>query len=163
MDTIKSIAVTSGARGEIAYAVNGSSNIKVVDEVNYFADAAGITLLDAKYAPLLSGPCLPAGWTINGITGFTTAAAVCSALAELISSAKTGIGTGEYTAVLSNDDDLPIYGWIRPMTLAGDIKYTTEKGEIRTNAFDLKETSLVRVSRIWETGTTAGMGIVVIY
>ena len=74
-----------------------------------------------------------------------------------------GIVLGEYDAVLSDTVDLVHPGWIRPMLLAGNIKYTTVKGEIRTNAFDLKECSLVQVARVWLTGTTAGMGIVVYY
>lgn len=74
-----------------------------------------------------------------------------------------GVCLGEYDAVLSNTVDLTKPGWIRPMLLAGTIKYTTVKGEVRSNAFDLKETSLVQVSRVWLTGTTAGMGIVVYY
>ena len=76
---------------------------------------------------------------------------------------QTGIALGEYDAVLSDTVDLVRPGWIRPMTLAGNIKYTTVKGEVRTAAFDLKECSLVQVARVWLTGTTAGMGIVVYY
>lgn len=74
-----------------------------------------------------------------------------------------GIALGEYDAVLSDTVDLVNPGWIRPMLLPGTIKYTTVKGEVRTAAFDQKETSLVQVSRVWLTGTTAGMGIVVYY
>lgn len=164
MDAVKTITITSGPQGAIGYSVNGSSNVKFVEAINYFADSESVTLLDSKYEPLLSDSCLPEGWTINGVTGFTTSAEVVSALAALSSSSKTGVATGEYTAVLSDTEDLPIYGWIRPMLLAGNIKYVTEKGEVRgPYAFDLKEASLVRVRRVWLTGTTADMGIVVIY
>lgn len=72
-----------------------------------------------------------------------------------------GIATREEDAVLSDTVDLDSYGWIQPTLLAGTIKYTTVAGNVRTKAFDLKEVSLVKVRRIWLTGTTANMGIVV--
>ena len=74
-----------------------------------------------------------------------------------------GVVLGEYDAVLSDTVDLVQPGWIRPMLLAGTIKYTTVKGEVRTAAFDQKETSLVQVSRVWLTGTDVNLGIVVYY
>jgi len=76
---------------------------------------------------------------------------------------QSGVILGEYDAVLSDTVDLAHPGWIRPMLLAGTIKYTTVKGEVRTAAFDQKECSFVQVARVWLTGTTAGMGIVVYY
>lgn len=76
---------------------------------------------------------------------------------------KVGVARGEEDAVLSDSVDLANPGWIQPTLLAGTIKYTTEKGNVRTRAFDLKETSLVKVKRVWSTGTTANMGIVVYF
>lgn len=73
------------------------------------------------------------------------------------------IANGEYTATLSDTVDLANPGWIQPILLAGTIKYVTVNGEVRTKAFDLNETSLVRVKQVWLTGTTADMGIVVYY
>lgn len=73
------------------------------------------------------------------------------------------IVNGEEDAVLSNTVELAHFGWIRPTLLAGTIKYVTANGEVRTKAFDLNETSLVRVRQVWLTGTTADMGIVVYY
>lgn len=74
-----------------------------------------------------------------------------------------GIPNGEEDAVLSNTVDLAHPGFIRPLLLEGTIKYVTVNGETRTDAFDKKETSQVRVKRIWLDGTTADMGIVVYY
>lgn len=74
---------------------------------------------------------------------------------------KDGIARDEQDAVLSDEDDLENLGWIQPTLLAGTIKYTTEKGNVRIRQFDLKETSLVKVRRVWLTGTTVGMGIIV--
>jgi len=164
MDTIKAVVITLGAKGGVGYSLNGSAVVKYVDALHYAADGNKIFLMDGAFNSLLSGGCAPEGWTVAGITGFTTVAEVCAALHAVVDYGTLGIGAGEYTAVLSNDDDLPTPGWIRPMLLAGDIKYTTERGEVRgPYAFDLKETSLVRVKRVWLTGTTADMGIVVIY
>lgn len=73
----------------------------------------------------------------------------------------SGIAIREEDAELSDTVDLDSYGWIQPTLLAGTIKYTTVAGNVRTKAFDLKEVSLVKVRRIWLTGTTANMGIVV--
>jgi len=73
----------------------------------------------------------------------------------------SGIAIREEDAELSDTIDLDSYGWIQPTLLAGTIKYTTVAGNVRTKAFDLKEVSLVKVRRIWLTGTTANMGIVV--
>ena len=163
METIQAIAITIGPKGGVGYSVNGSAVVKFTDSIHYTADAQRVYLTDGAFNPILSGGCLPAGWTIDGVSGFTTVEQVCSALSAVIRSVSLGIGTGEYTAALSDTEDLPTPGWIRPMLLAGTIKYTTERGEVRTNPFDLKETSLVRVKRVWSTGTTADMGIVVIY
>jgi len=74
-----------------------------------------------------------------------------------------GVAGGEYNAILSDTVDLTHVGWIQPTLLAGTIKYTTEYGEVMTRDFDLKEVSLFRVKRVWSTGTTPAMGIVVIY
>lgn len=74
-----------------------------------------------------------------------------------------GVADDEYDAVLSDTVDLAHPGWIQPLLLAGTIKYTTARGSVRTRAFDLKEVSPFRVKRVWSNGTTADMGIVVIY
>jgi len=73
------------------------------------------------------------------------------------------IANAEQNAVLSDTVDLANFGWIRPELLAGTIKYTTVNGDVKTKAFDLKELSLVRVRKVWLTGTTADMGIVVYF
>jgi len=73
----------------------------------------------------------------------------------------SGIVTGKKNAVLSDTVELVQFGWIRPILLAGTIKYVTEDGDLRVDTFDLKETSLERVRQIYLTGTTANMGIVV--
>lgn len=66
-------------------------------------------------------------------------------------------------AVLSDTVDLAQAGYIQPRLLAGSIKVTDVAGNESTLAFDLKETSLFRVRRVWNSGTTADMGIVVLY
>jgi len=94
-------------------------------------------------------------------TAYADFAALKAGFAGFFAGEGSGIALGEYDAVLSDTVDFVTPGWIRPMLLAGTIKYTTAKGDVRTNAFDLKETSLVKVKRVWLTGTTAAMGIVV--
>ena len=89
--------------------------------------------------------------------------AVFNAATNDIMSDGLGISDGEYDAVLSNTVDLVSPGWIEATLLGGTIKYTTINGETRTRAVDLGWVSLTRVKRVWLTGTTAGMGIVVHY
>jgi len=66
-------------------------------------------------------------------------------------------------AALSDTVDLAHPGYIQPRLLAGNVKVTDVNGNDSTLAFDLKEISAFRVKRVWLTGTTADMGIVVIY
>ena len=66
-------------------------------------------------------------------------------------------------AVLSDTVDLAKPGYIQPRLLAGNIKVTDVNGNVSTLAFDAKEISAFRVKRVWSTGTTADMGIVVLY
>jgi hypothetical protein len=108
-------------------------------------------------------------FTINtpagDVTGFTTILSVVDYLESLIDSdinSNVGVMNGEIDASPSNTVDLPRPGFIRPLTAAGNIKYTTINGETRVAAFDLKETSLVKVKRVWVQDTTA-TGIVVYY
>ena len=75
----------------------------------------------------------------------------------------TGVYTGCIPAVLSDTVDLVNPGFIQPRLLAGNIKVTDVAGNVSTLAFDAKEVSLFKVARVWSTGTTANMGIVVIY
>jgi len=74
-----------------------------------------------------------------------------------------GVCNGVNQAVLSDTVDLVNYGYIQPRLLAGNIKVTDVNNNVNTLAFDQKEISLFRVKRIWVTGTTANMGIVVYY
>ena len=75
----------------------------------------------------------------------------------------TGIANGEYAATLSDTVDLAHSGWFQPTLLDGTVKYTTVNGDVVTRDYVVGETSLVRVKRIWSTGTTADMGIKVYY
>lgn len=75
----------------------------------------------------------------------------------------TGIGGGEDDAVLSDTVDLVNPGWMQPLTTSGTVKYTTEKGNEMSRQMDVKELSPFRVKRVWLNGTTAGMGIRIIY
>ena len=74
-----------------------------------------------------------------------------------------GVCNGCIAAVLSETVDLSHPGFIQPRLLEGNIKVTDENGNVSTLAFDKKEISAFRVKRVWVTGTTANMGIVVIY
>jgi len=76
---------------------------------------------------------------------------------------KSGVCNGVIDAVLSDSVELKQVGWIQPRLLAGTIKFTTVNGEVHSWAFDLKETSFVKVKKVWSTGTTPAMGIVVYY
>lgn len=74
-----------------------------------------------------------------------------------------GVYTGCVAAALSDTVDLAHPGFIQPRLLPGNIKVTDVAGNVSTLAFDAKEVSLFKVARVWSTGTTADMGIVVIY
>lgn len=74
-----------------------------------------------------------------------------------------GVCNGCVAAALSDTVDLLHPGYIQPRLLAGNIKVTDVNGNVSTLAFDAKEVSLFRVKRVWLTGTTADMGIVVLY
>ena len=74
-----------------------------------------------------------------------------------------GVCNGCIDAVLSDTVDLVHPGYIQPRLLAGNIKFTDVNGNVSTLAFDQKEISPFRVKRVWSTGTTAAMGIVVLY
>ena len=74
-----------------------------------------------------------------------------------------GVCDGCVAAALSDTVDLAHPGYIQPRLLPGNIKVTDVNGNVITLAFDAKEISLFRVKRVWSTGTTANMGIVVIY
>lgn len=74
-----------------------------------------------------------------------------------------GVCNGCIAATLSDVNDLSYPGYIQPRLLAGDIKVTDVNGNVSVLSFDLKEISLFRVKKVWSTGTTADMGIVVLY
>lgn len=82
---------------------------------------------------------------------------------KLINITSSGICDSCADAVLSDTEDLLNFGWIQPRLLGGNIKVTDVSGVTRTLVFDAKETSLMRVKRVWSTGTTASMGIVVYF
>ena len=107
---------------------------------------------------------LPIGTDIDGLDDNTAFDLIRNNIATLkdINSNK-GVCNGCIPAGLSDTVDLAHPGYIRPTFLAGNIKVTDVYGNISTLAFDLKEVSLFRVKRVWSTGTTANMGIVVIY
>lgn len=99
---------------------------------------------------------------VNGVSGYTTSTEVCQAIDILILQGREmGVCNGEYTPTLSDSEDLARPGWMTPITSDGTIKYTTVKGDVCTRSFLKDQTSLVRVKRIWSTGTTSGMGIII--
>ena len=84
-------------------------------------------------------------------------------ITDALGNKSTGIARGEFTAVLSDTEELAHVGWIQPRLAGGTIKYVTEYGETLTRVFDQKEVSLVKVKQIFLTGTTADLGITVFY
>jgi len=85
------------------------------------------------------------------------------ASAEGLADIATSVCNGCVTAILSDTVDLAHPGYIQPRLLAGNIKVTDVNGNVSTLAFELKEISLFRVKRVWSTGTTANMGILIVY
>lgn len=77
--------------------------------------------------------------------------------------ATSGACNGCVAASLSDSVNLTNPGWIQPRLLAGTIKVTDMNDNVSSLVFELKEVSLFRVKRVWSTGTTADMGIVVLY
>jgi len=84
-------------------------------------------------------------------------------LIKLSGNSVNGVYGNSVIATLSDSTDLVNPGYIQPRLLAGNIKVTDMGGNISTLAFDQKEVSLFKVKRVWSTGTTANMGIVVLY
>lgn len=98
----------------------------------------------------------------NG-SAYTTYAELELACLDFFNVPEAGVARGSMAAVLSDTVDLATPGWIQPRLLAGNIKFTDVAGNTDTWAFDLKEISPMKVKRVWSTGTTANMGIKVIY
>lgn len=160
----ESVVLTKSVGGDFQIVIGGQfSYTKQFPSANYSTNKYGIILNPPCGCPeLMFKHYPPEAWTVGGSTGFTTNKQVTDALTAVgIKRQESGIATREEAAVLSDTVDLLNYGWIQPTLLAGTIKYTTEAGNVTTRDFDLKEVSLVRVRRIWLTGTTANMGIVV--
>jgi|SRR5665647_609063 len=85
------------------------------------------------------------------------------ASAEGLAAIATSVCNGEDDAVLSDTADLAHPGYFQPTLIDGTVKYMTVNGNIRTRAWTKDTCSLVRVKRIYLTGTTAAMGIVIYF
>lgn len=72
-----------------------------------------------------------------------------------------GIASGAYDVTPNDSANLSHPGWIQPRAKEGTIKFTDMLDQEHTWSFDQKEVSVCLVKKVFSTGTTADMGIVV--